>query len=45
MRNDYTLNITHDLGHDAIKYWLKKYPQALNIRLSKESVLEGVDLI
>ena len=38
-------NIPHDLGNDAIKYWLQKYPQALNNRSSEEFVLEGVDLI
>ena len=30
--NSYT---PHDLGHGAIKYWLQKYPQALNNRFSK----------
>ena len=30
--NSYT---QHDLGHGAIKYWLQKYPQALNNRFSK----------
>ena len=38
-------NIPHDLGHDAIKYWLRKYPQALNNRFLKEFVLEAVDLV
>ena len=38
-------NIPHDLGHDVVKYWLQKNPQALNNRFSKDFVLEGVDLI
>ena len=38
-------NIPHELGIEAINYWLDKYPQEIQNRLSKEFILEGKELI
>ena len=38
-------NIPHELGIEAIKYWLDKYPQEIQNRFSKEFILEGIELI
>ena len=42
--NRYT-NIAHDLGIEAIKYWLRKFPQELPARKSVEFLLEGIKFI
>ena len=38
-------NIPHDLGLEAIKFWLSKYPEELPNRISKEFILDGIKLI
>lgn len=38
-------NIPHDLGIEAISFWLNKYPKELPNRISKEFVLDGIRLI
>ena len=38
-------NIPHDLGKEAIRYWLEKFPNELHHRFNKSFVLESVDLI
>ena len=38
-------NIPHDLGIEAISFWLNKYPKELPNRISKEFVLDGIKLI
>ena len=42
--NLYT-NIPHDLGKEAIEYWLRKFPQELPTRISVEFLLEGIKFI
>lgn len=37
-------NITHDLGLEALNYWMNKYPEILD-RFDKEFVLEGLSLV
>ena len=43
----YIINIyiPHDLGIEAISFWLNKYPKELPNRISKEFVLDGIKLI
>ena len=38
-------NIPHELGLEAVKYWIEKYPETLNSRFSKEFILEGIKFI
>ena len=38
-------NIPHNLGLEAVKYWIEKYPDTLNSRFSKEFILDGIKLI
>ena len=38
-------NIPHNLGLEAVKYWIEKYPDNLNSRFSKEFILDGIKLI
>lgn len=38
-------NIPHDLGIEAISYWIDKYPENLMPRFDKEFILEGLKLI
>ena len=38
-------NIPHELGIEAINYWLNKYPHEIQNRFSKEFILEGIELI
>ena len=38
-------NIPHDLGLEAIEFWLSKYPDELPNRISKEFILDGIKLI
>jgi hypothetical protein len=38
-------NIPHDLGLEALTYWLDKSPELINDRFSKEFILEGIALI
>ena len=38
-------NIPHDLGVEAISFWLNKYPKALPNRISKDFVIDGIKLI
>lgn len=38
-------NIPHELGLDAIQYWLDKYPEELQSRFSKGFILDGIKLI
>ena len=38
-------NTPHELGIEAINYWLNKYPQEIQKRFSKEFILEGIELI
>lgn len=42
--NVYT-NITTDLGINALKYWINKYPQNINRRFSKDFILEVSSLV
>ena len=44
VENLYT-NIPHDLGLEAIKYWLEKYPKERPTRISKNFILEGIKFI
>ena len=44
VENLYT-NIPHDLGLEAIKHWLEKYPKELPTRISKNFILEGIKFI
>ena len=44
VENLYT-NIPHDLGLEAIKYWLEKHPKELPTRISKHFILEGIKFI
>ena len=36
-------NIPHELGIEAINYWLNKYPEEIQARFSKEFIMEGID--
>ena len=38
-------NIPHELGINAISFWLNKYPKELSNRISKDFILEGIKLI
>ena len=38
-------NIPHELGIEAINYWLNKYPEEIQARFVKEFILEGIELI
>ena len=38
-------NIPHNLGLEAIDFWLEKYPNAVSERFSKEFILEGLKLV
>ena len=38
-------NIPHELGIQAVRFWLEKYPETLNGRFSNEFILEGIRLI
>ena len=38
-------NIPHDLGKDAIKFWLETYPNELHQRFNCQFVIESIDLI
>ena len=38
-------NIPHELGIEAVKYWLNKHPETLENRFSKSFILEGIQLI
>ena len=38
-------NIPHELGIEAISFWLNKYPKELPNGISKEFVLDGIKLI
>ena len=43
--NSLYTNIDHQVGLDAIRYWLETYPEDLNPRINKEFVLEAIELI
>lgn len=38
-------NIPHELGIEAIKYWLEKHPEVINQRFPKEFIIEGLQVI
>ena len=38
-------NVPHNLGLEAVKYWIEKYPDILYSRFSKEFILDGIKLI
>ena len=38
-------NIPHDLGLEAIAFWINKYPSEFPSRISNEFVLEGIKII
>lgn len=38
-------NIPHELGYEAITYWLEKHPELINQRFPKEFILEGLQVI
>lgn len=38
-------NIPHDLGLEAISFWINKYPDELPNRISNAFVLEGIKII
>lgn len=38
-------NIPHELGLEAIKFWLNKFPEELPNRISKEFILKGIQFI
>ena len=41
----YYSNIPHDLGKDAIKFWLETCPNDLHQRFNCQFVIESIDLI
>lgn len=38
-------NIPHDLGREAISYWLNKYPEKLQNRFGKNFILDSLQII
>jgi hypothetical protein len=38
-------NITNDLGIEALKFWLEKFPDLLPERISKNFILEGTNIV
>ncbi|XP_062606683.1 uncharacterized protein LOC134268439, partial [Saccostrea cucullata] len=38
-------NITHELGIEAIKYWLDKYPEEIDHRFPANFILEGLRIV
>lgn len=38
-------NIPHDLGLDAISFWLDKHPELIPHRFSKQFIIEGIQII
>ncbi|XP_062579154.1 uncharacterized protein LOC134241086 [Saccostrea cucullata] len=38
-------NITHELGIEAIKYWLDKYPEEIDDRFPANFILEGLRIV
>jgi len=38
-------NIPHDLGIEAIKYWLDKYPTLNQDRFTKDFIIESIKII
>ena len=38
-------NIPHDLGLEAISFWLNKHPELIQQRFSKQFILEGIRII
>ena len=38
-------NIPHDLGIEAVNYWIDKYPDTRHSRFSKDFILDGMKLI
>ena len=38
-------NIPHDLGLEAIAFWINKYPSEFPSRISKEFIIKGIKLI
>ena len=38
-------NIPHELGIEAIKYWLRKYPNDTPSRFPKKFIIEGIEFI
>ena len=39
------IDISHELGLEAIKFWLEKHPNLIHKRFSKEFILEGIKVI
>ena len=44
VKNLYT-NIPHDLGLEALKYWLGKYPDAIDSRFNQQFIIKAAELI
>ena len=38
-------NISHDLGLEAIQFWLEKHPELIHKRFTKEFIMEGIKTI
>ena len=38
-------NISHELGKQAISFWIDKYPETLYPRFYKNFITDGIDLI
>ena len=38
-------NIPHDLGLDAIKFWLQKHPEDLHRRFTDNFILDSIEFI
>ena len=38
-------NIPHDLGVEAIDYWIKEYPESISARFSRSFVIKGIKII
>ena len=38
-------NVPHDLGIDAVKFWIEKHPDALPIRFSRDFIISSLKLV
>ena len=38
-------NIPHELGKQAISFWIEKYPETLHPTFNKDSITGGIELI
>ena len=38
-------NILHELGKEAISFWIDKYPNTLHPSFNKKCIIEGIEVI